>query len=160
MGYLSAVHIAALFGRLKCFKHLCENEHARIDATDAGGFTPFLFAAWTGSRELLDYIMSRDGFDLTHLEAAGTPPLTSSCGGKGPYIGYVWAHRKGFVDVAEAIFRRWRQINLKAQEQVGGSRSEDESEVKRRQAQVSLALRGRLQGLVEAAKDGNPVVDS
>ena len=104
MGHMSALHLAALWQRIKCFKHLCEHEGANVRVSDTGGFTPLLCAAWTGNLDLLEYLFSREDFDVSELEQTGIPPLTSSCGGKGPYNCYVWAYRKGHDSVAEAIF--------------------------------------------------------
>ena len=37
--------------------------------------------------------------------AAGEPPQTSSCGGRGPKPAEEWARRKGYVRIADAIRR-------------------------------------------------------
>ena len=68
---------------------------------DQGGFTPLLTAAWCGHLEATKLLLARGA----PTGSAGVPPMTSSCGGKGPYDAITWASRKGYHEVASEIAR-------------------------------------------------------
>ena len=70
-----------------------------LELKDAGGFTPLLVAAWCGHIDLVKLLLSRGA----STEPKGGPPMTSACGGVGPYDAETWAARKGFGDVVLAI---------------------------------------------------------
>lgn len=74
-----------------------------LNETDDNGFTPLCFAAWAGQARAVNWLISHTRINL---DAAGFPPLTSSCGGRGPFKADVWAERKGHCDIAKAIRRR------------------------------------------------------
>lgn len=92
------LHLGARRGRLRSVRFLLEFG-SFLDTKDDGGFTPLCFAAWSGRlpvvRELLFH-----GADIT---AVGTPPQSSSCGGRSPMAADVWAERKGFDEIARVI---------------------------------------------------------
>jgi len=86
------LHVAAMNGRMRCVKLLVQQYDAPIDARDDGSFTPLLAAAWSADRvQVVEYLVERGA----SIEAKGVPPLTSSCGGYGPFSAKTWAKRKG-----------------------------------------------------------------
>lgn len=137
------LHAAARYGRLRCARLLLENAstHAPsvstpgsvapgvacwvranpvLEIKDAGGFTPLLMAAWCGHLALVNLLLTHGASTAPQ----GTPPMTSACGGLGPYDAETWATRKGFEDVACAIRdakgRRSRLKTAAAREQMDG----------------------------------------
>ena len=102
-GHATLLHAAARFGRLACARLLLDHSSTStakfLEMKDRGGFTPLLTAAWCGHLKLVTELISR-GALLTHV---GVPPMTSSCGGKGPYDALTWAERKQFSAVADVI---------------------------------------------------------
>ena len=84
------LHIAARKGRLRCLKELLEMRGAALNAVDHNNFTPLAGAAWAGNVAAVEYLVSRGAA----RGIAGVPPMTSLCGGTGPYTPLVWAERK------------------------------------------------------------------
>ena len=97
------LHGAARYGRLRCARLLLDSagDHPLLELKDAGGFTPLLMAAWCGHVEMVKLLLSRGA----STKPEGVPPMTSACGGVGPYDAETWASRKGFTDVELAIHR-------------------------------------------------------
>ena len=99
------LHAAARYGRLRCARLLLDSagestrDHPLLELTDAGGFTPLLMAAWCGHLKMVKLLLSRGA----STKPEGVPPMTSACGGVGPYDAETWASRKGFQDVKLAI---------------------------------------------------------
>ena len=95
------LHAAARYGRLRCARLLLDSagDHPLLELKDAGGFTPLLMAAWCGHVEMVKLLLSRGA----STKPEGVPPMTSACGGVGPYDAETWASRKGFQDVELAI---------------------------------------------------------
>lgn len=89
-GGATLLHIACRRGRLRCVKELIESRHAVLDAVDEGHFTPLASAAWAGHATIVRYLVGR-GADR---RMAGVPPMSSSCGGRGPFTALEWASRK------------------------------------------------------------------
>eukprot|EP00038_Savillea_parva_P012130 m.202447 g.202447 ORF g.202447 m.202447 type:complete len:247 (-) comp21775_c0_seq1:192-932(-) len=102
-GGRSLAMLAAWRGRLRTLKlvHAHAGLHPLTEEDDHG-FSPLAFAAWAGHRHVVMWLVAQEGINLT---ASGTPPMTSSCGGRGPYTADVWAERKGFHDIADLIRR-------------------------------------------------------
>ena len=108
-GHASLLHAAARYGRVACASYLlhqashhgsCSNiQLSMLEMKDAGGATPLLVAAWCGHLKVVRLLLSYGA----QTSGAGIPPMTSSCGGKGPYDAETWADRKGFHDVADEI---------------------------------------------------------
>lgn len=87
--HATLLHLAARRGRLQCVRELVERG-ADMDAVDADSFTALAGAAWAGCLSVVRFLVESGArFDI-----AGVPPMTSSCGGKGPYTAEVWAERK------------------------------------------------------------------
>ena len=101
------LHAAARYGRLRCARLLLDSagestrDHPLLELKDAGGFTPLLMAAWCGHLKMVKLLLSRGA----STKPEGVPPMTSACGGVGPYDAETWASRKGFTDVELAIHR-------------------------------------------------------
>eukprot|EP00977_Amphora_coffeiformis_P018984 scaffold6829_cov171-Amphora_coffeaeformis.AAC.14 len=84
---------------------------ASLLMTDDLNATPLLMAAWAGQagvvRDILVHLRHELRLDpqrmRDYVEQKGTPPLTSSCGGKGPKTALVWAYRKGFKTVVKLL---------------------------------------------------------
>jgi hypothetical protein len=96
--------LAAWRGRFRvllALRELCGPEE--LVAEDDHGFTPLCFAAWAGNLRVVTWLVAQPEVGLAQLDAAGVPPLTSSCGGRGPFRADVWADRKGYTKVALAI---------------------------------------------------------
>ena len=137
MGYLSAVHIAALRQNVSCLKYLLECAGAKWNVPDNNGCTPLMIAAWCDSKTTLLHTLLDHAQDIqpADFEAKGIPPMTSSCGGEeprscmicqpgrsanyseytllcagnGPFNSYIWAHRKGHYSVCVALFKKWQE---------------------------------------------------
>eukprot|EP00051_Salpingoeca_urceolata_P017542 m.239998 g.239998 ORF g.239998 m.239998 type:complete len:173 (+) comp18985_c1_seq2:1829-2347(+) len=92
--------LAAWRGRLRCVTALVMSFHADINARDNLGFSPLMFAAWAGQSRVVSFLVSC-GADTAF---AGRPPMTSSCGGRGPFTALVWAQRKGFQFIENILF--------------------------------------------------------
>ena len=94
------VHAAARFSRPRCLKLLVEEYSASPDSEDDQGFTPLLAAAWSHDNvEIVDFLVQKGA----RLDVEGIPPLTSSCGGKGPFTAMKWASRKGHMAVCRYL---------------------------------------------------------
>ena len=115
-GHATLLHAAARYGRVACGTHLLDEagqdiEPVRrcgttstctcplLEVKDAGGATPLLIAAWCGHLKMVKLLISRGA----STRDVGIPPMTSACGGKGPYDAETWAGRKGFHAVAREI---------------------------------------------------------
>ena len=88
-GHATLLQVAARRGRLRCVEELVKRG-ACIDAADDGRFTALASAAWSGHIPIVYYLVNQGA----KLDVAGVPPMTSACGGKGPYTAEVWALRK------------------------------------------------------------------
>ena len=124
-GHATLLHAACRYGRVMCATHLLNaannllaadmartellnaafeasgvcNSNPLLEIADAGGCTPLIEAAWSGHLDVVKVLLARGAA----TEPAGVPPLTSSCGGRGPFDAQTWADRKGYDDVARAI---------------------------------------------------------
>lgn len=101
--------LACWRGRLRCVRTLLEYG-ADVNARDAFDATPLLFASWAGRSNVVRWLLTTyatNGTSNCHidLDVSGCPPMTSSCGGKGPLPAKMWAQRKGFVDIVRMIDR-------------------------------------------------------
>ena len=123
-GHATLLHAAARYGRVACASFLldqaAEHAHGRhadavLEATDAGGATPLLVAAWCGQLQMVKLLLARGA----RTDTVGIPPMTSSCGGRGPYDAETWARRKGFYDVAEVLCAAGRDGSLLVEESRG-----------------------------------------
>ena len=115
LGHSTLLHAAARFGRLRCARVLLElgaeqrwtslapgamlQDNVLTTLTDGGNFTPLTMAAWCGHLAVVNELLRHGAQD----DVLGTPPMTSACGGVGPFNGETWARRKGFEDVARSI---------------------------------------------------------
>jgi len=106
------LHLAARRGRLRCVRQLLDVHGATLNVQDDGGFTPLCLAAWSGRLGVVRELIRR-GADVT---VAGTPPQSSSCGGKSAMAADVWAERKGFADIAKVI----RQVGRSGEQEEQG----------------------------------------
>ena len=116
-GHATLLHATARYGRLACARlllqrgdegqrgdqglHSCKGSSGNelLEALDGGGFTPLMMAAWCGHLSLVNLFLAHS----SPLSPKGVPPMTSACGGKGPFDAETWAERKGFSRVARAI---------------------------------------------------------
>ena len=73
--------------------------HPLLARKDRGGFTPLLMAAWCGHEDLTMQLLIAGA----PTDDVGVPPLTSSCGGKGPFDAATWAERKGYDRIVDGI---------------------------------------------------------
>ena len=101
-GSEKAAEVEALMAEAAAYE---ANEAARVTVhpllarKDRGGFTPLLMAAWCGHAHLTWSLLNVGA----PTDDVGVPPLTSSCGGKGPFDAVTWAERKGYDEVADRI---------------------------------------------------------
>ena len=113
-GHATLLHAAARYGRVACATHLLDLADRQVnpwrgdllrssspilEIQDRGGATPLLIAAWCGHLKMVKLLLARGA----EVDVAGIPPMTSACGGKGPYDAETWARRKGFQEVADEI---------------------------------------------------------
>ena len=73
--------------------------HPLLARKDRGGFTPLLMAAWCGHEHLTRWLLNAGA----PTDDVGVPPLTSSCGGNGPFDAATWAGRKGYDGIVDLI---------------------------------------------------------
>ena len=73
--------------------------HPLLARKDRGGFTPLLMAAWCGQVDVTRLLLNAGA----PIDDVGVPPLTSSCGGKGPFDAATWAERKGYDRIVDGI---------------------------------------------------------
>jgi len=102
-GGVTLVNLAARWSRNAFVAWLVQSRGADVNVPDNDGFTALCNAAFRGNLKLVHWLV-RKVPDLD-IDAAGSPCVTSSCGGKGPYTAEVWARRKGFYEVADCISR-------------------------------------------------------
>ena len=92
------LHVASRRNRRETLRELIQIG-ADLDIQDENGLTPLAGASWAGHVKCV--------FDLLYagadLRPQGTPPMTSSCGGKGPYDAETWAQRKGLVEILKML---------------------------------------------------------
>ena len=92
------LHVASRRNRRETVRELIQIG-ADLDIQDENGLTPLAGASWAGHIKCV--------FDLLYagadLRPQGTPPMTSSCGGKGPYDAETWAQRKGLVEIVKIL---------------------------------------------------------
>ena len=120
-GHSTLLQVAARRGRLRCVEELVKRG-ACIDAVDDGQFTALAGAAWSGHVPIVLFLVDKGA----NIDVAGVPPMTSACGGKGPYTAEEWALRKAgyyqqfdspevaaFLEIAEflAWTRKMRNSN-------------------------------------------------
>eukprot|EP00967_Tisochrysis_lutea_P158105 scaffold322345_cov37-Tisochrysis_lutea.AAC.1 len=96
------LHLAARRGRIRSVRLLLDVYSATLNIEDDGGFTPLCLAAWSGRISVVHELLKR-GADVT---IAGLPPQSSWCGGRTAMTADVWAERKGYEDIAQAIRAR------------------------------------------------------
>ena len=88
-GQRTLAMLAAWRGRLRTLQEVVKRGGSRCLATaDEGGFTPLCFAAWAGHRHVVAWLVEQPE---VVFDQEGIPPLTSSCGGRGPHTAEVRA---------------------------------------------------------------------
>jgi hypothetical protein len=116
---------------------------------DMGGFTPLLTAAWCGHLGLTELLLAAG----SPTDDVGVPPLTSSCGGKGPFDAKTWAMRKGFLAVSHAILMA--QIKRRAAKRAKWEQERAADEVRHvEMLEVSENLKQRVAALEAEWKSG------
>lgn len=86
-GHRTLAMLAAWRGRLRTLQEVVKRGGGRCLATaDDGGFTPLCFAAWAGHRHVVAWLVEQPE---VIFDPEGIPPLTSSCGGRGPHTAEV-----------------------------------------------------------------------
>eukprot|EP00277_Geminigera_cryophila_P012248 CAMPEP_0179439752 /NCGR_PEP_ID=MMETSP0799-20121207/23370_1 /TAXON_ID=46947 /ORGANISM="Geminigera cryophila, Strain CCMP2564" /LENGTH=262 /DNA_ID=CAMNT_0021222453 /DNA_START=18 /DNA_END=806 /DNA_ORIENTATION=- len=101
----SVAFSAAWMGRLRTLQRLVCQFSAALDQEDEMGFTPLAVAAWSGQTKVVTWILA-SGHPYGNLGRKGVPPMTSSCGGKGPYTILEWVQRKklpGWQKIEKAL---------------------------------------------------------
>ena len=88
-GHATLLQLAARRGRLNCVRELVGRD-ADLDAADNGNFTALAGAAWNGQKHIVHFLVERGA----RLDIEGSPPMTSVCGGRGPFTAEEWAWRK------------------------------------------------------------------
>ena len=106
--------------------------HPLLLRKDRGGFTPLLMAAWCGHKLLVGMLLNAGA----PIDDVGVPPLTSSCGGKGPFDAATWAERKGYGRIVEDI--RWEIENRESRSSF--NRTVNDIYWKRAEVKANLAL--------------------
>eukprot|EP00802_Teleaulax_amphioxeia_P026826 Tamp_27998.p1 GENE.Tamp_27998~~Tamp_27998.p1 ORF type:complete len:128 (-),score=13.46 Tamp_27998:448-798(-) len=86
-------YAAAWMGRLKTLQRLVCDFSASLLLEDDNGFAAVHVAAWAGQYRVVKWILT-SGHSYGDLQKAGMPPMTSSCGGKGPHTALEWVRRK------------------------------------------------------------------
>ena len=85
-GHRTLAMLAAWRGRLRMLQEVAAMAGpASLTVADDGGFTPLCFAAWAGHDSVVSWLVAQG----VPLDAQGVPPLTSSCGGRGPFTAEV-----------------------------------------------------------------------
>lgn len=92
-----------------------------VEGLDDSNASPLLIAAWAGQTPVVKRLLkeslswtknyksnSNDNDNsnqcrMSIFDVKGVPPLTSSCGGKGPKTALVWAKRKGFHRIVRLL---------------------------------------------------------
>lgn len=100
------LHMACWRGRVKTVKMLLEEHHpASLLELDDSNASPLLLAAWSGHANVVRALLVHysNNKQRHFLNEKGVPPLTSSCGGRGPKTALCWAKRKGFHPVVRLL---------------------------------------------------------
>lgn len=106
------LHLACWRGRTKAVKLLLEDYQASPWELDDSSASPLLVAAWSGHASVVRLLLAQlssaknSKKRQAYLEQKGVPPLTSSCGGRGPKTALCWAKRKGFQDVVRLLEKK------------------------------------------------------
>ena len=108
--------LACWWGRHRTVRWLLEQDDelgpsSNVFYVDDGNASALLIASWAGHiavvkllLERLEIVSQSDRNIITqHLNLEGIPPLTSSCGGRGPKTAICWAERKGFRNVVRVL---------------------------------------------------------
>jgi hypothetical protein len=85
---------AAWMGRLKTLQRLVVEFGADLSQEDDNDFSPLAVAAWAGQDKIVRWIVELSGHPYGDPLRRGVPPMTSSCGGKGPFTPLEWVRRK------------------------------------------------------------------
>ena len=88
-GGATLLHLAALHNRTRCVRVLVDFR-ADVDALDDLNMSPLAVGAWAGNEQVVRMLLDAGA----SLDARGIPPMSSACGGKGPYTAEEWARRK------------------------------------------------------------------
>ena len=88
-GGATLLHLAALHNRTRCVRVLVDFS-ADVDALDDLNMSPLAVGAWAGNEQVVRMLLDAGA----SLDARGIPPMSSACGGKGPYTAEEWARRK------------------------------------------------------------------
>lgn len=88
-GGATLLHLAALHNRTRCVRVLVDFS-ADVDALDDLNMSPLAVGAWAGNEQVVRMLLEAGA----SLDARGIPPMSSACGGKGPYTAEEWARRK------------------------------------------------------------------
>jgi hypothetical protein len=122
------LHLACWCGRTNTVRMLLEQQGASRHVVDDWNATPLLIAAWDGHEGVVRLLLEKqllfkeekqtqqkddddDNGTHTHkeeyyyLNLPGVPPLTSSCGGRGPKTAICWAERKGHESIVRLLER-------------------------------------------------------
>ena len=108
--------LACWWGRHRTVRWLLKQDDelgpsSSIFCVDDGNASALLIAAWAGHIAVVKLILERvvvlaqsdRNLISHHLNLEGIPPLTSSCGGRGPKTAICWAERKGFRSVVRVL---------------------------------------------------------
>lgn len=104
-GNRTLLMLACWRGRTKVVAELL-GAGASIHNMDDRGATPLLMASWAGHAHVIRILLLRNdksSMMLKLLNQKGVPPMSSSCGGRGPKTAICWAYRKGFQDVVRLL---------------------------------------------------------
>jgi hypothetical protein len=121
MDHRTLLHLACWWGRIKTVKMLLNDCQASLFVQDDLNATPLLMAAWAGHSTVVQVLLTHlkgrqccgpeEDLPQTklllqdYIHQKGIPPLTSSCGGRGPKTALVWAYRKKFPVVVKLLMQ-------------------------------------------------------
>ena len=118
------LYYACWYGRCATARMLLHEYQASPWKVDDHHASPLLVASWAGQTRVVRLLLQTalivkddsHGRLQQHMELPGIPPLTSSCGGKGPKSAVVWAERKGFAAVVKLLRKALVELRRATQE--------------------------------------------